>query len=70
MSTFPNKPQATKVTFDEDAFSVYLVDGRILNVPLAFFPRLLAADPRQREHYEMSGGGSVLFSGLYWREEG
>jgi len=62
MNTFPNKPQATKLAFDENSFSVFLADGRILNVPLAFFPRLQHADARQREHCELSGGGT----GIHW----
>lgn len=62
MNTFPSSPQATRIVFDENSFSVYLADGRILNVPLAFFPRLLHADQRQREHYELSGGGT----GIHW----
>ena len=61
---FPSKPQATKLAFDENTFSVYLADGRILNVPLAFFPRLLHAEPSQRERYELSGGGT----GIHWDE--
>lgn len=36
---------------------------RILNVPLAFFPRLLHADQRQRERYELGGG-----TGIHWDE--
>ena len=64
MNTFPSRAQATKLTFDENSFSVFLADGRILNVPLAFFPRLLHADPRQRERYELSGGGT----GIHWDE--
>jgi hypothetical protein len=59
-----NKPQAIDVTFDENSFSVNLADGRILNVPLAFFPRLLKAEPQQRERYELSGGGT----GIHWDE--
>lgn len=62
MNFFLNRPQATKVTFDESSFSVFLADGRILNVPLAFFPRLLHADAPQRERYEFSGGGT----GIHW----
>ncbi len=62
MSIFPNKPQATKVIFGTDSFSVHLTDGRILEVPLAFFPRLLHAEPGQRDCYEISGGGT----GLHW----
>jgi len=60
MNTFPSNAQATRLVFDENSFSVYLADGRILNVPLAFFPRLLHADQRQREHYELSGGGTGI----------
>lgn len=62
MSAFPSGSQATRLAFDENSFSVYLADGRILDVPLAFFPRLLNADQSQREHYELSGGGT----GIHW----
>ncbi len=41
-----------------------LSDGRTLGVPLAWFPRLLAATPEQRQRYELSGGGQ----GLHWDE--
>ena len=64
MTTLVNEPQAIDVTFDENSFSVHLADGRILNVPLAFFPRLLKAEPQQRERYELSGGGG----GIHWNE--
>ncbi len=36
---------------------VSLDDGRTLGVPLAWFPRLLAADTTARLHYELSPGG-------------
>ena len=62
MNTFPNKTQAIRLIIDEKSLSVYLADGRILSVPLAYFPRLLQADKRQREHYEFSGGGT----GIHW----
>jgi len=62
MSTFPNNAQAIRLVIDENSFSVYLADGRILSVPLAFFPRLLQADKRQRELYKFSGGGT----GIHW----
>jgi hypothetical protein len=62
MNTSPSNAQATSLAFDENGFFVYLADGRILNVPLAFFPRLLHADQPQREHYELSGGGT----GIHW----
>jgi len=43
---------------------VQLADGRIIGVPLAWFPRLLHASPEQRLRYEISGGGQ----GLHWDE--
>jgi len=64
MNIFPNHAQAIRLVLDENSFSVYLVDGRILSVPLAFFPRLLQADKQQREHYKFSGGGT----GIHWDE--
>ena len=58
------KPQALKLSFDEDNIWVELADGRKLSVPLAYFPRLLKASPEQREEYIISGGGT----GLHWEE--
>lgn len=55
---------AKAVSFDANTMWVDFVDGRKLGVPLAYFPRLLNAMPTQREHYEISGGGS----GLHWDE--
>ena len=62
MNVFPKKSRVTRLAFDENSCSVFLADGRILSVPRAFFPRLLQADKRQREHYEFSGGGT----GIHW----
>jgi Protein of unknown function (DUF2442) len=55
---------AKSVSFDANTMWVDLVDGRRLGVPLAYFPRLLNASAAQREHFEISGGGS----GLHWDE--
>ena len=51
---------AKAVSFDASNMWVDFVDGRKLGVPLAYFPRLLNATSEQREHYEISGGGSGL----------
>lgn len=48
--------------FDEDIMWVELDDGRVLGVPLVWFPRLLHATPAQRENYELSRRG------LHWDE--
>jgi hypothetical protein len=55
---------AKGLRFDESSMWVELADGRVLGVPLAWFPRLLNATPEQRERYEISGGGQ----GLHWDE--
>lgn len=52
------------VSFTEDAISVGLMDGRIITVPLVWYPRLLHATPKQRESWKICGGGY----GLHWEE--
>ena len=64
MNTLISEPVAKKVTFDSDSMWVELADGRKLGVPLAYFPRLLNATPKQRESYIVSGGGT----GLHWED--
>lgn len=54
--------RAIEVRFDEDSFWVSLSDGRVLGVPLAWFPRLLKATPAQRESVTLSTRG------LHWEE--
>ena len=51
---------AKSVRFDDDSMWVDLSDGRIIAVPLAWFPRLLHATPAEREQVEIS------CHGLHW----
>ncbi|ECX5877005.1 DUF2442 domain-containing protein [Salmonella enterica] len=48
------------VRFVADAMEVTLSDGRILSVPLSWFPRLAQATPEQRADYHLSDDG------LHW----
>ena len=48
------------VRFDEDSMWVDLTDGRVIAVPLAWFPRLLHATSEQRARVELSPRG------LHW----
>jgi hypothetical protein len=64
MSISSLKPLAKKLKFDSDCMWVELIDGRILAVPLAYFPRLAQASSSQRKKYIISGGGK----GLHWDE--
>ena len=62
MNTLITEPVATAIRFDTDRMWVDLADGRTLGVPLAYFPRLLAASAEQRQQFVISGGGT----GLHW----
>ena len=50
----------TAVRFDEDSMWVDLSDGRVVGVPLAWFPRLLHATPEQRTQVRLTTRG------LHW----
>ena len=51
---------ARSVRFDTDSMGVDLSDGRVIAVPLAWFPRLLHATPEQLALVEFSS------QGLHW----
>lgn len=51
---------AESVSFDQDQMWVRLSDGRVLGVPLAWFPRLLRADKAALEAVEITPFG------LHW----
>jgi hypothetical protein len=53
---------AVEVSCSMDALSVTLTDGRVVSVPLVWFPRLADASPRQRSDWELIGGGI----GIHW----
>ncbi len=46
----------------DDVLSVDLIDGRTISVPLAWFPKLLHATPKQRANWKACGGGF----GIHW----
>ena len=58
----PTTALAKSVEFDDAMMRVAFTDGRVLCVPLAWFPTLRSATPEQRAHYEIGGGGV----GLHW----
>lgn len=53
----PTTALATEVAFDDDMMRVTLTDGRLICVPIIWFPLLHAATSTEREHYEIDGGG-------------
>ncbi|AUX71569.1 DUF2442 domain-containing protein [Erwinia amylovora] len=48
---------AKNVRFDQTTMWVELSDGRVMGVPLAWFPRLLNASVKERSDYELSQRG-------------
>jgi len=48
---------AMTVEFTDEMMEVHLTDGRVIGVPIIWFPLLRDATVEQREHYEIGGGG-------------
>ena len=63
-SFVPTCALAQTVEFDDTMMQVSLTDGRVLSVPLIWFPILQAATPQQRTRWEIGGGGISL----HWPE--
>ena len=58
----PTTALANEITFDDAMMHVALTDGRVISVPLIWFPVLHRATADQRRRYEIGGGGI----GLHW----
>ena len=54
--------RAMNVVLDDARLVVDLMDGRTIAVPLAWYPRLANATPKQRNHWQLAGGGY----GILW----
>lgn len=50
------------VEITDDVLSVALMDGRIITVPLVWYPRLLGVTDAERNNWLISGGGY----GIHW----
>ena len=64
MSTSPieMRPLARTVEVSDDELIVGLADGRVIRVPLVWFPRLLHASAAARSNWELLGDGE----GIHW----
>jgi hypothetical protein len=60
----PATALAKDIHFDNELMHVSLTDGRIISVPLIWFPLLHNASPEQRNAYEIGAGGRSL----HWPE--
>ncbi len=52
----------TSAMLSDDSLTVTFADGRVLSVPLWWFPRLLGATPAQRRNWRLIGKGI----GIHW----
>jgi len=57
-------PVIENVRLSEDTLTDDLSDGRTISAPLAWFPRLLNATPRERKNWRFVGKGH----GIHWEE--
>jgi hypothetical protein len=60
----PTTALAKTIQFDADLMHVTLTDGRIISVPVIWFPLLHHASAEQRNDYEIGAGGRSL----HWPE--
>jgi len=59
-----SEPTAYQLQFTESEMILYLKDGRILHVPLVWFPKLENAEERVLKNYQLLGDGE----GIHWPE--
>ncbi|MFN8346550.1 MAG: DUF2442 domain-containing protein [Spirosomataceae bacterium] len=55
---------ATRIWFDDSRIFAELNDGRVVGMPLVWFPRLKQATDAQRTNYELWEGGAWI----HWEE--
>ena len=56
-------PNIENLTITEETLTVELSDGRTLSVPLAWFPRLLHASPKERLQLAAASAKDMGFIG-------
>jgi hypothetical protein len=62
ISAYNSDTRIKSVDFNNDMIVVYLMDGRIISVPLIYYPRLFNATEEQLKNWKISGGGY----GIHW----
>ncbi|MYE06313.1 MAG: DUF2442 domain-containing protein [Chloroflexi bacterium] len=54
--------EVTNVASTEDVLTVVLADGRSISVPLSWYPRLVHATQKERDHWRLIGESE----GIHW----
>jgi hypothetical protein len=57
-------PNAVDIKTTDEALTLELSDGRVLSVPLTWYPRLLNATPQERSNWRLIGKGQ----GVHWED--
>ncbi len=55
-----SKKRARRVEVNEETLTVELLDGRVISVPLAWYPRLWYGNPEERVHFDIIGDGTTI----------
>jgi len=64
IATIDIQPRVQKVEFTRDLLTVYIEDGRVVSVPVKWYPRLLNATPQEKNDWRVfqdSGGRDIIF---------
>ncbi|MGD9630136.1 MAG: DUF2442 domain-containing protein [Pyrinomonadaceae bacterium] len=64
LSSIDIQPLAVDVSCNNEALRVVLADGRVISVPLMWYPRLMDATPKDRNNWQLIGGGL----GIHWED--
>lgn len=64
ISSIDIQPLAIDVSCNNESLSVALADGRMIRVPLEWYPRLVDATPKDRNNWQLIGGGL----GIHWED--
>lgn len=64
LSSIDIQPLAVDVSCNNESLHVSLADGREIRVPLEWYPRLVDATPKDRNNWQLIGGGL----GIHWED--
>ncbi len=53
---------AVNVKVSDETLTVSLDDGRIISIPISWYPRLMHSSPQKRNNYRLIGNGA----GIHW----
>jgi hypothetical protein len=55
-------PRIMTVSIDDEQLTLSLEDGRVVSVPLSWYPRLCYGSHQERQHFQIGGAGF----GIHW----